>query len=309
MTELTEHEVDLQLLTARTFVEFVNIIDSLKPDEPNSLWFRGQSDASYQLTPGALRDTKQSHDYLGRKIKDCRPRISSGGLHSGPHTETMLAEFKNFARPFLEQQPTNEFEWMFVAQHHRLPTRLLDWSTNALVALFFAAQNAKVRKGSGLKSCQAFKRDHLCDKGFSIFAIEPAEINRITCGTSRPIDVAASPEDWDDYICPVAKSPSTLPICVTAPHMTTRIRAQSGTFTLHGTLMDPLDFYDPLKKFITKIFIPYTSTQSILTSLWKVGINESFIYPSLDSIANDIAKSAKIEHEKFLKKLKELSTI
>lgn len=292
----------MERYTARTLVEFVDIIDSLKPDDPDSLWFRGQSDASFQLVPGALRDIHQSHDHLGREIKDGKPRISSGGIFTGLNTENMLNEFKRLARPFLEQQPTNEFEWMFVAQHHRLPTRLLDWSTNALVALFFAAQNAKISKGNGLKACQTFKEDHLCNKGFAVFAIEPSEINRITCYKSEPVDIASSPEDWDNYINPGAKSLASLPICVTAPHMTMRIRAQSGTFTLHGAQISPIDFYDPLSPFITKIFIPYTSTQSILTSLWKLGINESFIYPSLDSIANDIARSEKSRYVSFKKR-------
>ena len=126
----------MKTFTARTLVEFVEIIDGLKADEPNSLWFRGQSNASHQLIPGALRNIHQSHDHLGEEIEDSVVRISSGGIFSGPDSERMLQEFKQLARPFLEQQPSNDFEWMFIAQHHGLPTRLLDWSTNALVALY-----------------------------------------------------------------------------------------------------------------------------------------------------------------------------
>lgn len=287
----------MKLYTAKTLVEFIDIINNLKPDTPDSLWFRGQPDASLQLVPGALRETFQSHDHLGREITDGKPRISSGGIFTGLNTEHMLNEFKRLSRPFLEQQPANEFEWMFVAQHHRLPTRLLDWTTNALVALFFAAQNSKTRKGNGQKACQAFRDDHLCNKGFAVFAIAPGEINKITCYKSEPVDIASSPEDWAQYISPASNSYTSLPICITAPHMTTRIRAQSGTFTLHGAQMAPIEYYDSLKPSITKIFIPYTSTQAILISLGKLGINESFIYPSLDSIANDIARSEKIKYE------------
>lgn len=289
-------EADVKIFTARTLVEFVEIIDSLKPYEPSALWFRGQSVASYQLTPSALRNIHQSHDHLGNEIDDTAIRISSSGVFSGPNAEKMLQEFKQLARPFLEQQPSNDFEWMFIAQHHGLPTRLLDWSTNALVALYFAAQGAPVRKGDGIAECERFKDDNLSDEGFAVFSIDPSKINEKTILTAESIDIASHAEHWDQYINPMSKDTSTLPVCITAPHMTTRIRAQSGTFTLHGAQIPPLDYYSALQGLITKIFIPYTSTRSILASLAKLGINESFIYPGLDSIAKDIAKAANLRY-------------
>ena len=282
----------MKTYTARTLVEFVGIIDSSKPEEPNSLWFRGQSSASHRLIPGALRNIHQSHDHLGQEIDDTAVRVSSGGVFSGPNSEKMLQDFKQLGRPFLEQQPTNEFEWMFIAQHHGLPTRLLDWSTNALVALYFAAQGAQVREGDGKAECARFEDDNFSEEGFAVFAIEPAKINEQTILQSKTIDIASHAESWDKYIDPFTKDITTLPVCITAPHMTTRIRAQSGTFTLHGAQIAPLDYYNALQDLISKIFIPYTSTTAILASLGKLGINESFIYPSLDSIAKDVAKAA-----------------
>ncbi|WP_210434919.1 FRG domain-containing protein [Pseudomonas syringae] len=170
----------MKIYTARTLVEFVGIIDSLKPEEPNSLWFRGQSSASHRLIPGALRNIHQSHDHLGQEVDDTAVRFSSGGVFSGPNSEKMLQDFKQLGRPFLEQQPTNEFEWMFIAQHHGLPTRLLDWSTNALVALYFAAQGAQVREGDGKPECERFEDDNFSAEGFAVFAIEPTKINEQT---------------------------------------------------------------------------------------------------------------------------------
>jgi hypothetical protein len=297
LTKRRGNTTDIVRKKAESLSEYIGIIESISPSIHFGLWFRGQSSACHRLVPGVLRETTRITDVFGRLTSPSQIVTASGGYVTGMNAERMLAAFKRQSRPFIDHSPENDFEWMFIAQHHGLPTRLLDWSTNALAALFFAVSGAKSIVGDGESSCNAFihEGDEFRDDGSAVFVMDPREYNGRAQGVFDAVDVAANAKHWNVYLNPMAdKSPTAAvdnysPLCVYAPHMSTRIRAQSGVFTLHGKNIWPIDYYVEFRPLITKIFIPYTATAHITRSLTTVGVNSSFIYPGLDTIASDVA--------------------
>ena len=96
---------------------------------PCYMW-RGVSNADYLLLPKVARDW-----VLGPK------RLLVSEL-------SLMEQFKVRALPHVTVRPANDWEWVALAQHHGLPTRLLDWTRNPLVALYFACQGAHDQDGA-----------------------------------------------------------------------------------------------------------------------------------------------------------------
>lgn len=277
----------MQLKVATSIADYVAIIETLQSTSGTGLWFRGHAKSEWRLVPGGLRGLDITSDGRGNPVAPGTLINSSGTDMSGPSLERMLDHFKQRALPYLKDRPANGFEWMFLAQHHGLPTRLLDWSTNALVALFFAADHATPNDADPTLACEQFLADE-GDDGFAVFVIDPGAVNDAAHDILEPIAIASDPK-WTNYLDPVkAGIAAYSPVCVTAPQSSERIRAQSGCFTLHGSNILSLEYYTSLRPLITKIFFPNSVCRQVRAALARLGMTRGFIYADLDSIAGDI---------------------
>jgi len=193
--------------------------------------FRGVDNAAFDLLPG-----------IGRE------RVI--GRHNEMRERKILEIFQKRAGLFDDDVPNDMLELMALAQHHGLPTRLLDWSSNPLVALYFA----------------------IASQGRAPARVYAVQASRLEQQEADDLDPFDPPADVM-LVVPDAKI--------------RRISNQRGFFTLHRNPADPFDPYngDPDRQSRDTFDIPPEYGQFFQTRLFYLGINAAMIMDDLDGLA------------------------
>lgn len=239
---------DIQVTSLRHYFEFLNL--------HNALLFRGVANAEeHKLIPSIARGWNGGIDQLITIEKK------------------MLERLKLRSAILLDRPPDykSNWEWLIIGQHHGMPTRLLDWTTNPLVALYFACVGDPDEHGA------VYLLDGLKE-------INP-KIHR------NPFNI-----NGDYYLAP--------------KHITTRIPSQSSFFTVQRNPTKPLkvhhSVYD-LKSFTyqdndDRIIVPHKNVKlSLLQELQMVGISAATLFPGIDGLSKQIGVEGLQERDKIIK--------
>jgi hypothetical protein len=179
---------------------------------------------------------------------DLRPKLGRVGIET--RNERRMFEF--FCRDLalhLPDPPKSEWDLLALAQHHGLPTRLLDWTENPLVAAFFACRSDLPSNGA-IYAAQI--RDEVKSFLDSPFAVK--EVQRFR------------------------------PQCVTR-----RIAAQRGLFTVHPEPTTPLNVGDHGTIIVRRAAIPAHFKPKLLWNLSRYEVNQRSLFPDLDGLSAHIA--------------------
>lgn len=214
------------------------------------IWFRGQGNKDWNLEPKYWR------------------------LPHRPSESYIINRFKQDATLILNHTPHSEFDWLFLMQHHGVPTRLLDWSESPLVALYFAVNDPNCQENDGV-----------------VWILLPTELNKYS--NYRPEYEFEIPSFDDEHL------PSTMskenksklyPMASIASRNSTRMQSQQGVFTICHRKNIYIDAVGPegsVKTHAWRYIIPSNSKEILKNELKLLGFSKFQLFPELQSLSDN----------------------
>lgn len=286
-------------MEVRSLQEYLSIIEELEKNytyvkriAPNAILgqqtytphfiYRGHSDYEYQLLPGIFRWNKLSEG-------------SSVTAYS-QFEYNILSDFIAEACRFIKDIGVNDIPaWLEIAQHFGVPTRLLDFTENPLVALYFACVGS-----TGKNACVWIINQPAYNKKFFLqnYIVSAVQSNQMVS------QIVAEEIVYQDFQQHYGYMNFIQYPWIYKPHYREeRMHLQESIFMLWGADRSPLTENIAANEYmstgvidnsqtglICSISIPAAFKEKLLHDLNMCGVNEKFIYPGLDGVGRYINK-------------------
>ena len=207
------------------------------------IWFRGHAQSTYQLVPSLLRSPK-----------------------------TLTFERQLFTSYRSLHPDMGHWESLFAMQHHAIPTRLLDWTTDLATALYFAL-NSEVLTFP------------------SIYLLSPSILNSCSGLGTQPLDITtdeASKYHYPEHYGFSHPQDGAItwghqkPLALVPPRRDARIRAQGGRFTVHGQIASSIEVQCPSAIRKIEIVVPRREIEQFR----RLGRKLCDVFPDDEGMAN-----------------------
>jgi len=230
-----------------------SLIQNLKihtSDLNQPIWYRGHAKQDWLLESRLIRENlaTSERDYIN-KFKQNATLILSDEIRHNLNN--------------------SEFEWLFLMQHNGFPTRLLDWTENPLVGLYFVIR----------------KRQYFSHDG-TLWVLLPTKLNEISNLGYGP-NIIPSFEEQLIQDCTPERIAQTggqnNPVAAIAPRNNRRMQAQLGVFTIspaNNRRIDTIGNGDHIWKYT----IPADYKEEIANEFKLLAINEFTLFPEIDKI-------------------------
>ncbi len=235
------------------------------PGASGAIWFRGQADWHWELIPSLgrpenwpprIRNLQSQPDKLRQELLD--------------HEAVLLQRFRRDAVPFVERRILSMWEAIILGQHYGLCTRLLDWTSDVFVALFFAAEEHR-------------------DEDAAVFAYRP-----LRDWTHHLSMFEGQNPKHPDVADPLRQSG----IKIVFPIMIAdRLIAQSGGLTIQDPLKCLMERAQAREVFgqteldiaqLIRWRLPKESKVTVLDQLHRYGTNRRRLFPGLETVARTL---------------------
>ncbi|MCX6218437.1 FRG domain-containing protein [Spirosoma sp.] len=207
----------------------------------------------------AERERNNAERILYRGQLDCNPLLPSIARNRTSNTRSLEGEMLSYIErvAHLKIDYDSQLDLLITAQHYGLKTRLLDWTSNPLAALYFAIE-----------------KEYGIDKDSYVYIFEV------------PKETILSDRDSNSPLDAVKKDPFSIKrTSVLRPTLNNdRIVAQSGWFTIHcfDNGFIPLEEEPLMKNHLTEIKIPKSLKRKFMAQINDYGINARTMFPDFE---------------------------
>lgn len=289
--------------------DFLSVIKQLKKRYSDAVMFenpttvdfiyRGMENKEYELRPNIFREVKNN-------------RISNGKYTAYSSELNILRQFVQEASVYTNEPIINNYgKWAELAQHYGAPTRFLDWTSNPLVALYFACDSNSTTDAVVW----------LCHRD-NFYNVEASKNNELFPNSKTNMELINDLIIKDGQKGKDMSALPKYPMLYLPYYRDARMTAQGSYFMVWGTNHNSLEKMLTEKNYMTydnspengikiqgqdakeecmfKAHIKYLNKQNIMRELDMMGINAKTLFPGLDGVGRYIERRYRFDYDEMV---------
>lgn len=271
----------------KSVVEYLDALKKIQEEKKSNqekMWYRGQANSSFDLIPSVFRDNNWKDDsipnvWLSKYESEVKKKFVEGFIARSSLSTEIL---------------NNPWHSYFVRQHYGIKTRLLDWTENPLVALYFAVND----KIENIGKVFILNANGLNRKTTSYWP----EINgQKTSGIFRPHSELKDiyKNDFNRYLTgdfEYEEDKPYFPLAIHPIRFDKRMDIQASCFTIFGNRRNGLRTIPESSEILLELEINHQAKDNILSDLELLGISKTRLFPDLQNFCEDI--NSQMEEER-----------